>query len=316
MDELVHRRLREEERVPFLDLMEAAFDERALFDLYLEHDPLLRFEDTLVACDGDRLVASVQIFTRTIRVRGEALLLGGIGSVATHPDYERRGAATAVLRRAIAEMERRGMALSLLFTMRTSFYERLDWTRIDHPMWVVHAGADERGLGREFTQSDLGDVKALHARFSGARELTCLRDDDYWGAQLHFAGSPEEDFRVVERGGRVCAYARAMEESGIARVTEYGCEADATEDLAGLLVGMAPSGRPLFVPDVDAEIGAVLRRRASQLDSVAFPDTMWRVLDRPRLRGLAGLGAAASDEEVLRTLVDVPQAVYWPSDRF
>jgi hypothetical protein len=215
-------------------------------------------------------------------------------------------------------MERRGMALSLLFTMRTTFYERLDWRRIDHPVWVfrTEASAGTDVAGRAFESSDLDAVKALHDRYSGSRALTCVRDDVYWKAQLHFAGSPEECFRVVERDGRLCAYARCMLESGIDRVTEYAYAEGEVETLAALLAEMAPEGPPLFVPDADPALGTALRARASQLDAVPFPDTMWRVLDRPRLERLAGAGSSASDEEVLRALLDVPQAVYWPSDRF
>jgi len=318
MPELLHRTLRREEQTEYLDLLQAAFGEREIFDRYLEHDPMLGLDDTLVACDGDRLVSSVQIFTRSIQVGGEVLPLGGIGSVATHPDYEHRGIATQVLRRAIAEMERRGMALSLLFTMRTSFYERLDWRRIDHHVWVFRADASERAEagGRAFERSDLDEVKALHERYSGARALSCVRDDAYWKAQLHFAGSPEERFRIVERDGRLCAYARCMLESGIDRVTEYAYAEGEVETLASLLAQMAPEARPFFVPDADPALGTALRARASQLDAFPLPDAMWRVLDRSRLERLAGSGPSASDEEVLRALVDVPQAVYWPSDRF
>jgi predicted N-acetyltransferase YhbS len=319
--EVVYRTLGSGERNDFLGLMVAAFHERELFDRYLEHDPQLGFEDTLVACEGERIVSSVQIFTRRIRLRGQALPLGGIGSVATHPDYEGRGLATSLLHRAQGEMRRRGMALSLLFTMRTSFYARLDWVRIDHPVSVVHKAVSERAAvrGRDFAASDLAGVKTLYEAYSGVHELTCLRDDAYWKAQLHFAGSPDECFRVIEREGRLLAYARSMEDSGIARAIEYACVEGAVDELAALLVGMTPHGRPLFVPDADPDLRAALGRCAGRVDALAFPDTMWRVLDRGRLEALAGVDSNASDtsdEGVLRALVDVPQAVFWPSDRF
>jgi hypothetical protein len=110
-----------------------------------------------------------------------------------------------------------------------------------------------------------------------------------------------------------------MEDSGIARVIEYAFVESAVDELAALLVGMTPHGRPLFVPDADPDLRAALGRCAGRVDALAFPDTMWRVLDRGRLEALAGVDSNASDtsdEGVLRALVDVPQAVFWPSDRF
>ena len=76
MSQIEYRTLLPADRTSFLDLMQIAFAERELFERYLDHDPQLRDRDTLIACDDGRLVASVQVFTRTIRLKGEAVPLG------------------------------------------------------------------------------------------------------------------------------------------------------------------------------------------------------------------------------------------------
>jgi predicted N-acetyltransferase YhbS len=320
MSRIEYRTIRPGERTALLDLLELAFEERELFERYLEHDRRLRDRDTLVALDGERLVGCVQIFTQTIRLRGEAVPLGGVGSVATHPDYERRGIASELLNRAIAEMTRRGMALSLLFTARVSFYERLGWVQVEHPVWVVHRGEEQdRGaeLGRRRRASDIPAVRRLYDDYGGDRDTASMRDDAYWSGQLAFAGNPDEDFRVVERAGAVVAYARRIEFMTLARIMEYGRAPGAASELARLLLEMTPAERPLFVPDAgDAELAAALRPAAKAVDTLGFPDQMWRVLDRPRLEALAGCTPEASDADLVRALVAVERAVYWPSDRF
>ena len=226
MEATVYRTLRDDERAPFLELMAAAFvrQDPALFARYLDEDPLLGPGDTLVAEAGGRLVSAVQIFTRTIRLRSQPVRLGGIGSVATHPAHEQRGHASELLRRASAEMERRGMALSLLFTGRSAFYARLGWTAIPHPLLVVHRRAGGTPVaGREFRAEDFAPVAGLYDRYSGRRDTTTVRDAGYWRAQLRFAGNPDERFLVLERGGGIVAYARRIPFVGLSRIMEHGC---------------------------------------------------------------------------------------------
>ncbi len=316
--------MRHEERGAFLDLMEVAFGERLHFTRYLEHDPCLGDEDTLVAAEGDRLVASVQIFSRRLRLGAAELMLGGIGSVATHPEREREGIATRLLHRAAREMKRRGMALSLLFTTRTSFYERLDWHRIDHPMLVLPEGGNRgafRGQ-REFEMGDLARITELYRQYSESRPLAVLRDEPYWRAQLVFAGQPDESFRVAIHQRRIVAYARRIRQETIHRVMEFGRESDdrgpAADALAGLLIAMTPDDGPLFVPDTHdpALLAALEARLGETLDRVGFPDQMWRVLDVDALRALAPDAGEGSDRLLLEALVARPGCVFWASDRF
>ena len=50
---------------------------------YLESDSVVGLDDSWVALDGARVVASTQIFDKSIRLNGQVVTIGGIGSVAT-----------------------------------------------------------------------------------------------------------------------------------------------------------------------------------------------------------------------------------------
>ncbi len=302
-----------------LDCLDAAFEEREVFERFHENDPDLRDEDTLVAFHGEQPVACVQVFTKRIRLRGETVGLGGIGSVGTHPDHRHRRLASKLLRLAIDEMSERGMALSLLFTGRLTFYEPLGWISVPGAQLAFHAGNDagSRIPARPFEASDLEQMEPLYERYSSGFEASTQRDGRYWTGQLAYAGNPDENIRVAERDGRIVAYARGVQVMGISLLQEYARTDDAAGDLADLIVELAPEEGPLILPwGEDVELRAELEPRARRLDAISDSSSMWRVLDRPLLAKLAELPSDTADSSLLQALVGPPGTLYWPSDRF
>ena len=318
MSGLTPRRLKNGEEDAFLDLMYAAFGFEPHFARYLEFDDALGVEDTWVIESGERIVSGVQIFTRPIRIAGERLLLGGIGSVATHPDHEGQGLATRVLREAVRDMEERGMALSLLFTTRISFYERFDWVQIPYRVFACREPRpfDDSGI-RTARMSDLSWLMDLYAGYTEELDGVTLRDKAYWEGQLRFAGNPGEDFRVIEREGEPVAYARSILEEGRTRVMEFARAEGSAGELGRVLASMTPAGEALFIPDAhDPDLLAACRARFADCESMEFEDQMWRILDRGRLSGLVGGGADRTDRELLARIVGADRGLFWPSDRF
>lgn len=313
--------MRAGEEEPLLDLLEGAFGLRAIFRRYMDRDPLLRPEDTLLALDQNGPISCVQIFSKRIRLRGETVALGGIGSVATADAYRKQGLASELLSRAIREMAQRGMALALLFSGLFDFYQRLGFCSVPQARRLLHRphppakGALELSV-RPFQQADLEAISTLYATYSAAFEICTVRGASYWQGQLGYAGTPDEDFRLVERAGRVVAYARCIELEGTRIAMEFARSESAAPELAALLLALAPEDRPLACPLApDPELDQALAGTGARLETVRDPTLLWRVLDRPTLARLAQL-PAAEDEELLAALVGGPHCLYWPSDRF
>src|SRR5215813_14270474 len=153
------REMRAEDRPAVLDLLEHAFHLRELFERYMDFDSAFAYADYLLALDGGLPVACVQIFEKTIRLGGGAVRLGGIGSVATHESFRRRGVSSELLVAAIERMRARGMALSLLFAGAAQpLYARHGWHRIALPLVRLRGrrGARPAGdPGRAFGADDL-----------------------------------------------------------------------------------------------------------------------------------------------------------------
>jgi len=314
--------MRAADRVAVLDLLEHAFGVRELFERYMDFDPAFAWEDLWLALDGGRPVSCVQIFSKTIRLRGEAVKLGGIGSVATHTSARGKGLASELLRRAIESMRARGMALSLLFTGRFTFYEPLGWQQMSLRFFKLAAGArvgtgDPSTVERAYAPADLDDVAALYDAYTELLSGPTIRDARYWAGQLRTAGTPEENFRVAERGGEIVAYARAASFGGRMQVLEYARGANGADGLARLLLSLVPAEHSLAVPLVrDAGLGDALHAQGLAISPGENPSAMWRVLDAPTLAQIAGTSPTTPDRGLLEALVGGPLVTYWPSDRF
>ncbi len=314
--------MRREDRGAVLDLLEHAFSVRELFERFMDFDPVFSYSDVLLALDGGVPVSCVQIFERPIRLRHERVLLGGIGSVATHASARGKGLASELLRQALERMRERGMALSLLFAARFSFYEALGWQQMSTRLFKLSphaalAALDDGTVLRAFETADLQRVKALYDTYTEPLSGPTVRDARYWDGQLRLAGTPHEDFRVAERGGELVAYARAASFGGRVRVLEYARAAAGASALARLLAALTPAAHRLPVPLVrDAELGDALRGFGLESAPGEDPSPMWQVLDRPLLARLAGASEGTPDRALLETLVGGPLFTYWPSDRF
>lgn len=232
------------------------------FRRYLDSDPSFEPRNVVVAERDGRLVGCVQIFPRALRVRRDAsaprdgfahVPLGGIGTVFTRPEARGNGVATALLERAIAEMQARGLELSLLFASRHAFYGRLGWQLWprERGLWLrgaAYTGPDPaRRIDRFDRARDLDAAYALHSACTGALEGTCVRDAAFFRAQLGFAGNPEEDFLLARASDRsLVAYARAAALEGMLLVTELARhpEPDGAEALADLVAALLAPREP------------------------------------------------------------------------
>ena len=353
------RLLREEEREEFLALlgeweMPPPWQGRAadLFRRYVERDPGFEVRNVVVAERGRRLVASVQIFPRRFRVPRVAapdsdfaeVPVGGIGSVFTRGEERGSGVGSALLERARTEMRARGLELGLLVTARHGFYGRLGWVPWPRarPLWRRDGGTARPDPSRAIEPFDperhLDETYALHASYSGAVPGTCVRDLDFFRAQLDFAGNPDEDF-LLARGddGSLAAYARGAVFEGAYCVTEVARCADreGADALADLVVALmqprerdplAPAGRSsealrgllvgpcLSDPLLDAALceRGIVRSRFSSNDvmlCIVEPAALARRLGIPRESG-------EDDGAWLSRALPPESLTFWPADRF
>jgi len=348
---MVLRPARANERDQVLDLLGLWYGDRGFFARYNHHDPGFRDDLCLVACENGHIVATVQIFDRTVNVRGAPVSLGGIGSVYTMEHYRGRGLGSALMRLAIATMEREGFEVSLLFAERLDFYGRFGW----HPVTrrfsaladtqTMRTAAGFR-LARFEQARDLPETAALHRNYSGRFDGTVVRALDGWRGNLHYAGNPGEYFMVCRRAAadRLSAYARAMIFHGLPMMMEYGYAPGAADAMLALMrhMGEAASGAAPSIPleggagdapalrnPADAPGPALLvthsahdpvleeSLRAAGVFVMHHEDNffMWRVISPHKLASRLGIAADQAETALFATLQS-PNALYWTADRF
>ena len=333
------RPLRSQERDAFLELLSGwpfRDDRRGdeFFARSLDFDPRFQPDNVWVAARGEELLSCCQIFPRELRIAGEPVAAGGIGTVFTRPEARRQGYAGQVLAAATQEMQRRGLRLSMLHAGRLDWYERLGWTR-----WTPSTANLELAEGFERPRvldtplslmrfdEDLHfeTVQRLAASYSADRHGTVVRSAEDWRGSLRLAGNPVEEFVVGQdpRLDEPVVFLRGCIVEDAWQVLEWACVDGYQEHLAELFamtlrtVGQEEVVAPLLQ---DETLAAELRRRGlvQQRPDPADAHWMLRCLAPEELAAQFAVPEelAQNGEALLRVLLPPPAFHFWTADRF
>ena len=157
-------------------------------EFYTDH-PRFALRDVRVGELDGRIVASLVLYPFQTWVRGRAVPVTGVGSVAVSPEHRRRGIAESLMRAALQEMRQQGGALSILYAWRGSYYRRFGYGVIE----VVHQlamspdnlpSADEGQAVRRLTTLDRPLVEALYERVASQGHFALARNREWWRERL------------------------------------------------------------------------------------------------------------------------------------
>jgi len=93
-----------------------------------------------------KLVSQIGILDRTIRAGGQSLTIAGVGGVATHPEYQRRGFARLLMEAAVDQMRQRGPSNSYDFAMlfcdttMIPYYTKRGYGLVPNPVYILQSG--------------------------------------------------------------------------------------------------------------------------------------------------------------------------------
>lgn len=101
-------------------------------DRYCSQSDLIYY---ILAWEKDKLIGETRVFKRTILFNSQKVVLGGIGSVATHPDFRKQGIATKMVKKGMDLLKKEGCAVAYICADAHSlkaleFYESFGFRRL------------------------------------------------------------------------------------------------------------------------------------------------------------------------------------------
>ena len=185
------RAARESELEQVVELCCMAFnpDGHERYWQYVRGDSSYRLPQTRVVVVNDRIVSTLRVWERRMRVGASLVTMGGIGGVCTHPNYRGVGYASALMRDTIGYLQTTSADLGVLFTIiPAAFYRRLGWTAF--PLHGFHVtcnsettpaeGSPERQITLFNPETDLDAVARLHDIANAQQSGTLARTRAYW----------------------------------------------------------------------------------------------------------------------------------------
>lgn len=228
---------------------------RERFRRQIWEDSTFALEQIRIAEVDGKIVSHVWVAERPVFYRGKVILpMGGIGGVGTLPEYRRKGLATSLLQDAIAYMEHKGHAISMLFTGINPFYAKLGWA--DFPTWhfrlTLRRVPDERAMPEGYTvrpcdlDDDLPSLQAIYRQHIKALQISLphARPDAFWlDGHPQWLGLQPSHVVMMERGtsdeGRAVAYACAVMTDRGVRLNEFAFDPNHPLAVQALAVALA-----------------------------------------------------------------------------
>ena len=155
---------------------------------YVQGDSSYRPSQTRVVVVNDKVVSTLRVWERRIRVGASLVTMGGIGGVCTHPNYRGVGYASALMRDTIDYLRTMGCDLGVLFTIiPEAFYRQLGWTSF--PMHGFSVACDSTVYSVDSSawqvadfnaETDLDAVARLYDIANAEQSGTLSRTRAYW----------------------------------------------------------------------------------------------------------------------------------------
>ncbi len=185
------RGVRESELAEMIDLQCRVFrpDGHERYSSYVRTDPSYRYDQSRVVVVNGRIVSTLRVWEREIRIGSIAAPMGGIGGVGTHPDHQGVGYATALMKDTTAYMGTVGYDVGVLFSaIPCVFYRKLGWASVPLAGFRV---TRRRSIGLGETEwrvepfdeeRDLEPSIALYDRYNAQQSGSLVRTRSYWGS--------------------------------------------------------------------------------------------------------------------------------------
>ncbi|MCG5103303.1 GNAT family N-acetyltransferase [Oceanobacillus alkalisoli] len=135
--------------------------------------------------DGERIAAKLHLIPLAVSINGIPFEMGGIASVATWPEYRRKGMVKELLLHALQTMKAQGQTISFLHPFSVPFYRQYGWEvafaekHYEIPMKNVKQNWNGKGYVRR-VNSDIPLLDSIYRKYIKNYNGALLRDEKWW----------------------------------------------------------------------------------------------------------------------------------------
>ncbi len=238
------RAARESELAQVVELNCIAFNpgQHERYWQYLRGDSSYRLSQTRVVVVNDKVVSTLRVWERRLRVGASLVTMGGIGGVCTHPKYRGVGYASALMRHTIGYLKTRGYDLGVLFTIiPEEYYHRLGWISFPLKGFQIKCNSSSRLDSQSSWQirvfnpeTDLDVVAKIHDVVNAQQSGSISRTRAYWDMEPSRIRGILPTV-VVHQNGDIGGYLNYQIDGKCAEVREVGYKSEHPEVVDALI---------------------------------------------------------------------------------
>lgn len=203
-------------------------ERRQDFQYWIEHST------TIGAYDKEKIVGQILVLPLNMTIHGYNYQMGGIGFVATYPEYRNQGIMKKLMIRALNEMRQNGQWVSVLAPYSVSFYRYFGWELFfDKLRYTIPLAAfpnfgyqvdNMKRVSFEYMDNEVfQDIQQFH----NSQSLTCnggmIREDAWW--QRLARREPDSHFvAYYDQSNTIAGYLRYMIKDLIFHVQDFLAE--------------------------------------------------------------------------------------------
>ncbi|WP_068677053.1 enhanced intracellular survival protein Eis [Oceanobacillus sp. Castelsardo] len=135
--------------------------------------------------DQEKVSAKLHLIPLTVNINGASVEMGGISSVATWPEYRRKGMVKDLLFHALQKMRENGQLVSYLHPFSVPFYRKYGWEmafakmKYEIPMENIKKNWDGSGYVKR-AESDISIFNTVYHTYMDQFNGSLIRDEKWW----------------------------------------------------------------------------------------------------------------------------------------
>lgn len=181
------------------------------FQYWIEHST------TIGAFDQSKLVGQLLVLPLNMTIHDRNYDMGGLGFVATYPEYRNQGIMKNLMQRALEEMRKNGQVISVLAPFSVSFYRYFGWElfcdkvkytipSVAFPMFGNVKDDMRRFNFQWFDQKIFSDIQNFHNEQALDGTGGMIRDSAWW--KRIERREPESHFAAIYEKEKITGYFR------------------------------------------------------------------------------------------------------------